>query len=287
MRSKVDTVFLLIARKTLRVTVRIAIADWVAKRVAPLFFSVSEKLYITHNAGFFSCTSVALNSIVREPPLSVSARFGMRLYKPHLFSDPWSHYFMKPDLTNVKLPKIDQSTPPPLDWWWRKYSELPLSETQLYLLAYFRPSSRVLAKVEEVLDQFDLDYSKIIGVHYRGTDKAQELDTIEVDFYFHELDQILAIEPDHRILLQTDDYAIVGSFLRRYGDRVVIIDHPIKSSEGVGLHYLGKRNPVEDTIQYLSIILILSKCDYLITHTGNGALWEVLYRGSDFRVTQL
>lgn len=289
MINKIATTLSLIKRKTLLVTIRIAIADWVAKRIAPIFSNRSQRLFLTHNAGFFSCASVALNSVVKKPPSSISARFGMRLYKKHLFDDPWSDYFNKPIFgeNNKNSPSGVVIMNNAVDEWWRyRYSDLPLEEIQSFLNTYFTPSKKVLNKMQMLIDEHNINLSTSIGIHYRGTDKAEELNLVDVDEYFVRIGEILADKPIHKIILQTDDYFVFQQFLNKYGEKLIAIDRPISSPLGVGLHYLGKRNPIEDTIKFFSISLILSKCDYLITHTGNGALWENLYRGNGNNVTQ-
>jgi len=287
--SRLLTIYFLLRRKTLLVTLRIEVADWVAKTIAPKFAKDREKLYLTHNAGFFSCLSVALNSVVDNPPLSISARFGMRLYKEYLFSNPWNHYFESPDSCHHRkshIPEVGAVNPSILDWWWCRYSALPLSEFHEMIDTYFYPSQSVLDRVETLKTQHEIKLTETIGIHYRGTDKVEEFSVTDLSNYIHEVEQILIDEPNHKILLQTDDFSAYNVFYERFSENMISIDPPIKSTSGVGLHYLGKRNPVKETINYFATVLILSKCDYLITHTGNGALWEHLYRGNSNRVTQ-
>ena len=288
--SRLSTIRLLLRRKTLLVTLRIEVADRVAKTIAPMFAKNREKLYLTHNAGFFSCLSVALNSVVENPPLSISARFGMRLYKAHLFTDPWKYYFKPPQLHNQE----NQFSPPPSirlipakDWWWRRYEALPIIDVSLYIEMYFAPSDRVRAKMIESKNTYNLEPSKTIGVHYRGTDKLTEFSITGIEEYIRNVSEIISQVPNHKILLQTDDYVAYQKFFAIYGERMITFDQPTSPTSGIGLHYLGNRNPVEDTVKYFSTTLILSQCDYLITHTGNGALWEILYRGNNVKVIQL
>jgi len=38
---------------------------------------------------------------------------------------------------------------------------------------------------------------------------------------------------------------------------------------------------------FLAILSLVSKCKKVVTHTGNGALWEVLFRGSTEGLKQI
>ena len=50
------------------------------------------------------------------------------------------------------------------------------------------------------------------------------------------------------------------------------------SKSKIGSHNLSKKDPILFTQTYLAAVLILSESAVLVTHTGNGALWEFIIR---------
>jgi hypothetical protein len=67
----------------------------------------------------------------------------------------------------------------------------------------------------------DLQGHFVVGVHYRGTDKAMEFDPVPFDRYRRELDRHIAASPELRILAATDCARFLAALQAVYGARVV------------------------------------------------------------------
>jgi hypothetical protein len=275
-------------RKVLLVEIKLAVAHKVTDLVKPWLGKSNKTYFLLHNAGLFSCASVAMQEIVKKEYTKISARFGMRLYKKFLFSNPWNFYFKKySSWVSISESPLKLENWHPINWWAEDYSLLPFRSTDLIVKKYFNPSQRVLIKKKELVTKYMIDTSQTIGVHYRGTDKFQEIDLTPLKIYAKVLTELLGLNPTFKVLIQTDDFKAQKFFRDMFGERSIVIDE-LKTTVGkVGMHYMTSRNPKQSTINYFASVLILSECKYLVTHTGNGALWEVLYRGNSENVTQL
>jgi hypothetical protein len=233
---------------------------------------------------------MALQEIVGRKYSKISARFGMRLYKRFLFSDPWKIYFSgisSLKMENEILPLEKTELWLPTSWWHEDYSLLPFSQTNVLVTQYFKPSRKVEAKKKQLISSYAIDRSKTIGVHFRGTDKSQDLVLTPLQTYAEVIGKLVRENPTYEVLIQTDDLDAQEFLVARFKDKSIVIDELKTNNGAIGMHFVSSKSPKRPTINYFASILILSECKYLVTHTGNGALWEVLYRGNSKNVVQL
>ncbi len=290
MLLKLTKIFELKNKGTLSVEIKLALAHYVEKSVKRWTRKSKKTYFLIHNAGFFSCASMALQEVIDRNYTKINARFGMRLYKRFLFSDPWMCYFS--GVSNLKIDNAIQFLAisgqlPRTEWWQENYSLLPSKQTKAIIKKYFTPSKRVLHRKKELILQHKIITSKTIGVHFRGTDKSQELPLTPIQRYSDILDILIRENPTYKILIQTDDLVAEEFLAAKFNEKTIMFSG-LKTNKGrVSMHYLSARRPVKPTIDYFARVLILSECAHLVTHTGNGALWEVLYRGNSKNVIQL
>ena len=277
--------------KRLKLEINNRIAIFIGHKAKFLLAKVNTKTYfLTHNAGFFSCASVALEDLITKNPSKISSRFGMGLYKNVLFTNNWEFFYRLPSKGSINNNKniskneiLDTS-----NWWKKKYKTLPIKKVELYILKYFSPSDHVIDLEKNLTKKYKLNFSQTIGVHYRGTDKYTDWDLTPISAYVDEIDKILKANRSKDILFLSDDLSAQLYVKKRfYNQNLVIIEELSTSSGLVGAHYAYKGNRIKQAQLYFAAVLMLSKCNYLITHTGNGALWEVLYRDSIENFIQL
>lgn len=122
--------------------------------------------------------------------------------------------------------------------------------------------------VEEV-EQFcrsNFNGSMVLGVHYRGTDKAGEAPLVAKDQFLHRIKAVLSERPGLEIIfLSTDDEKII-QFLLDSDLTVPVLfrKDAIRSSDGDQFH--RKKEVSKSVVNQDAIInmLILSHCDYLL-----------------------
>jgi hypothetical protein len=83
-----------------------------------------------------------------------------------------------------------------------------------------------------------------------------------------------------RILLLTDEPDVIVGFEAAFPNAVITINELATPGGSIGAHTLDSKEPEVQGQIFLAILSLVSNCKKVVTHTGNGALWEVLFRGS-------
>jgi hypothetical protein len=250
----------------------------------------SKKIYfLTHNAGLFSCMSVALDATVRTKPQKINSMFGLAWYKKILFINNWNYFFQEAD--KDKVSDLDQRAILELDissFWSYRYDSIPIKNFTPFVNTYFRPSIKIQNIKRALLDSYELNPLETIGVHHRGTDKITEWDLTPINRFGDEIEKLLSSNLKNTILVQSDDNEARRYLSKRFSkEKVVIFEEILPGVGSVGAHLIDSYNQQEQVFLYFATVLILSECNFLITHTGNAALWECLIRNNTDKVIQL
>jgi hypothetical protein len=83
-----------------------------------------------------------------------------------------------------------------------------------------------------------------------------------------------------KILLLTDEPDVIVAFEAAFPKAVITINELAAPGGAIGAHTRDSKQPEVQGQIFLAILFLVSKCKKVVTHTGNGALWEVLFRGS-------
>lgn len=108
----------------------------------------------------------------------------------------------------------------------------------------------------------------VVGCHIRGTDKVIESKFVNSEnIFFEEIDRKIKNREKYKIFLATDDTGYFLKFKKKYGDKLIYINHFKSDKEAV---HLNKNNQgYEIGRQVLVDSLVLSKCDYFIGSRSN------------------
>lgn len=255
--------------------------------IAERGFRIRSTFFVTHNAGLFAIASGVIWDLsnMSGSVKKVNSSFGCGLYKNRPFQNVWPLLFSQPKKP-LKVSFRDQSSPSFVEFWKYDYSTLPLRALNLEAQKFTAPSRSVLAIGESLEKEYGLNLTNLIGVHYRGTDKYLEIPVSEISNWEAAIENARhgLIKP--RILVLSDDFGILNHFKAKF-DGSFSIDKLTSGSGDIGAHFTKKANPLQEAQIFLALVYIVSKSSKLITHTGNGALWEVIYRGHTEGVTQL
>jgi len=255
-------------------------------------FFIRNTYFITHNSGLMSCSSTALSDITlaRRKVLRVRSNFGMALYKNWLLRNNWKSFYRTPakrevlewDFLEIKNPPKDIH-----DWWIKDYSSIPVECVQEIKELFFSPSSRVQKLSERFTEKYNIILEETVGVHYRGTDKHKEIETPSLADFIERTRNSIKGMKNPRILLLTDEPVALASFNSVFPGIVLTVDELVSQGGSVGAHFLNSGDPEVQGQIFLATLSLVSKSNLLVTHTGNGALWEVLFRGNTENVTQI
>ena len=248
---------------------------------------------ITHNAGFFSCCSVKLTKIIefinsnKRLPDNVDSSEQFRLYKKKercnkdITFDYFGHYENVPDV-NIIHP-IDYN----YNHQFKNYANLDYKCITPLIKKYFSPSTEINKIINNIEKKYNIVGANTLAVYYRGTDKFIETQIASFNHFYNKIIEIVNINKDINILLQTDSAKFIDYINDKNLKNVVIIDENKTSYTNRGIHNEQSYNTnYQDMFYFLSTIIILSRCKYIICSSGNCSMWIMLYRENNKNVIQ-
>jgi len=119
---------------------------------------------------------------------------------------------------------------------------------------------------------------KLVGVHYRGTDKVmgpdRELDRVPYDFVFNLLDHCSS---EKVFFIATDEEEFIQKATRRYPNRVIFTNAQ-RSSDAHSVHFSKNTiSPFDLGLQAILDALLLSRCDFLYRCDSNLSLASLFF----------
>lgn len=250
---------------------------------------------ITHNYGFFSCCSMRLNHIVafinshKKLPNHVDSSQQFIWYKKNINEDVTYDYFE--NYNNIKTLKIPLSINFNHTYQFINYSKLDYKNITPLVKKYFSPSDKINKTINNLEKKYNFIYDNTLAVYYRGTDKDQEMGTLSstiFDEYYKQITEIINKNKNIRILIQTDTAQFIDYINSKNMKNILIIDENEYVYSNKGIHKCPKTSTSNyyHMLNFLSIILIMSKCKYIICNSGNCSLWIMLYRGNGKNIIQ-
>jgi hypothetical protein len=248
-------------------------------------FFVRDTYFLTYNAGLLSCSTVTLSDITASGRTvrKIKSYFGMSLYKKWLLRNNWKSYFQAPIQTHsTQLASAESGSYPNdiHDWWGKDYEAISFKGVLENVDLYFRLSPKVVKWSDGFVEKYGIKLEETIGVHFRGTDKQTEIETPSLTEFISHTRQFIQEMANPKILLLTDEPAVAIGFEAAFPNSVITINELATPGGSFGAHTLDSIEPEVQGQIFLAILSLVSKCKKVVTHTGNGALWEVLFRGS-------
>lgn len=240
-------------------------------------------LKITHNAGFFSCCSKRLEGIVwffnknKFLPDQVDSREQFSSYKSDPLYDLIPLYFKENDIKIEYKHSIDFYN----DMQFLDYKGLDFDGLKPFVEKYFTPSEHVKGIVSFYEKKYSIDYSNTCAVFYRGNDKFTETSIATYESFISKAREVKKQNHGIKFLVQPDETEFLGTFLKEFTDSIFFEETPHMNKKNSCMFLeLPRDERAEYGAKFFSAVIVLSKCKYIITHSGNGGLWCLLYRGN-------
>jgi hypothetical protein len=138
-----------------------------------------------------------------------------------------------------------------------------------------------------LLKKYSIHPENCIALYYRGTDKATELELDSFDSYYLKLNEVLEKEKDLQVILQSDSAQFIEYMKGKSLNNSIIIEELSRSYTAHGIH--NEKSKDENFIDihfFFAVVLILSKCKYIVCSSGNCSLWMMYYRGNAKNIHQ-
>jgi len=244
-----------------------------------------------HNDGFFSNCSTRLHHLIEY--------FNTYKYLPIKFdsSNLFNHYKNNDDINKditfvyfkdykeISIPiKFDRYINYNGSHQFSRFHRLDYEKLKPFIYKYFSPSDKILNIKKTIEDKYNIDYDNICVLFHRGNDKATETILPEYNDYVIYANKILEIEknnPNFKFLIQSDETEFLDEMKKLYPNHIIFYDeirHMPKQLSTVDVIFREKNH--EFSKYFLAIMLIMSKCKYVITGCGNCPMWLCLFRGN-------
>lgn len=250
----------------------------------------NKTLYVTHNAGFFSCCTIALIEVIKY--------FNRHKQLPEVFDRSQQFAFFKADLRENIIDKLFEEgtnhieherelvvTNEAGEISFGDYSRIHFDDVKPFIERYFAPSKTVRCIMNDYVANYGLDFDNLCAVFYRGNDKQKEcLVTNYQDF----IDKAKEMPEHVKFLVCPDETEMWQAFHGEFGERCILIkETPHMRRKNSAIFYeLPPNKKTEHACNFLAAVITMSKCKYAITHSGNGSLFLALYRGNMNNVHQ-
>jgi hypothetical protein len=266
-----------------------------ALRYGGAFDSSTGVLYCGHNAGFFSNCTVTLWNIAeaqRKSPCKVARIDFSRAFSSYRNqhqqtneTDLYPLFFAQNSMEAIapgsKLHEIKHHS---------LYRFIDYKQFNPWIKGLFDLSGPVRVIEEQLARQYHIDFSKTIAVVYRGTDKGIEVEIARPEAYLDQARALLQKNPGFRVLIQTDEAIVRDLFVKTLGQQCFFIQEMPVSTTGAVVHDLDEQalrmDRSEFGVMLVAVTHLLSRCAYVVNHTGNMALWICLFRGNANGVVQ-
>lgn len=243
-------------------------------------------LKVVHNAGFFSCSTLRL--------IAIMMYYNEHGYLPDVVDSTEQWAFFKENTEQNLIPMLfadsdiqipfdgpRMMTYEPREVSFTDYSKLLLNNINPFVEKYFSPSETVQHIISGYEKDYNLDYNNLCAVFYRGNDKKRECDIIPYQEFIEKAQEVLNNNPGIRFLVQPDETEFLEAFTKAFPDGCVWFKETphMRRKDSAIFYELPLHKRPEHACMYLAAIIAISKCKHLITHSGNGGMWAVLYRG--------
>lgn len=255
-------------------------------------------IYMTHESGFFSCSSVRLDAVITyfnehnfTLPESVDTTGSYTWYKKNKGDDVFD-FFENPGSIVVEPERevVDYNQ----TYQWIDYSKLNFSLISPFVKKYFTPSRQIYDIVDAIETKYNIvDYSNMCVLFYRGNDKIPEAKYRNkkcsgYSEYMTHAKKIIEIDPSTRFLIQSDETDFIDKIMKDVPGSFMFSDE-IRHMKCNPRTTVDKVFPDNHGFskKFLAITLIMAKCNRLVMCNGNCGIWTVFYRGNIENVVQL
>ena len=237
---------------------------------------------ITNGSGIFSCCTVRLEKILEyfnhlhKTPFLVDSSEQFSDYKNE-DEDVSSELFAVNNEIHISWSGRPLHITNSLDeQQFSSYANLNFNDINPFIKKYFSPTALIKNAMNNLAHCSHFDPENTCVIRFRGTDK--ELETIQPS-YEEMLRKALALKASHpnlRFAVQTDESKFRQYIFDALGDACFLVEHAEQNNYRSSQNY----------INFYASILLLSKSKFIITTSGNGELWMMLFRGHTNGVSQ-
>ncbi len=251
-------------------------------------------LEVYHDAGFFSCCTIRLRSIVQHfnefrvlPYVDSGQQFLQYKTEAELKDGVDVTPLFFTCTTETRTTSAVEFNVGGDDEQFSDYRLIRYDDLSFFVRRYFSPSPEVLRLQKALTEKYSIDPSSTAVVLYRGGDKRTETVVPTHDDMVAKVRDVLREAPGHRLLVQSDELAFCDRMLDEFDQSFTIDETPKISKLNSAVQY---EFPADErqahALAFLATLRIISDCEQIVLNSGNVALWACLFRGNAAHVHQ-
>ena len=255
-------------------------------------------LKIEHEAGFFSCCSIRLQTIInyhnehKKCPDIIDSKNLFSWYKNNIEGDITFDYFEHYVSYPLTIEYISHN------YYYEglqfsNYKNLKFETITPFIKKYFTLSPKIQEIIKDIELKYNIhgngnDYSNLCVLFYRGNDKASETSLCSYEEYIVKAREIQNSNPNIQFLIQSDETEFIEKMLKEFPlslyfkDETRSINKDSTSTVDWKLNHLN----YQFSKYFLAIIVIMSKCQYVVCGSGNCSIWITFYRENSDNIFQ-
>ena len=161
----------------------------------------------------------------------------------------------------------------------KDYDTILNIELAAYLIhKYLAVKQDVLSEVESFCHQHFAN-RRVLGVHYRGTDKTKESPVVPYDTVKRNIEHYLKLRPEtDSVFIASDDINFIENMERAsVGRSIIYRNDSLRSRDGNSIHESADTNKYEVNRDAIVNCLLLSRCDALLKTASILSGWSKLF----------
>jgi hypothetical protein len=161
----------------------------------------------------------------------------------------------------------------------KDYDTILNVELAIYLInKYLAVKQDILSEVESFCHQHFAN-RRVLGVHYRGTDKTKESPVVPYDTVKRNIEHYLKLRPEtDSVFIASDDINFIENMeSASVGRSIIYRNDSLRSRDGNSLHESADTNKYEVNRDAIVNCLLLSRCDALLKTASILSGWSKLF----------
>lgn len=249
-----------------------------------------------NNHGFFSGCTIKLYNIInyinqnKKLPEHIEDKYNFVRYKrkcdkrKSIVYHYFEHY---ENIKDIEIISPINFNPVPQEDQFSDYSKFNYSVVAPLIEKYFSPSEKINKIIKNIEEKYNFIYSNTLAVYYRGTDKKSETKISSFDEFYKKIEKIINFNENIEILVQSDTSQFIDFINNKSLKNITIIteNRTLQTEKGIHNEQTRSQN-YHDMFYFLSTIIVISKCKYIICSSGNVSFWIMMYRKENKNIIQ-
>jgi hypothetical protein len=248
------------------------------------------------NYGFFSTFTLMITSIMEvykkygTTPDRINGTNLLKKLKKNKQIDMYNYFFYTDNSIDINFIETQIPVPYGPNDQYTIYTEDNIKFYKPFFKKYFNPKKNITDKIKFLIENYNINIDKTVSVIYRDSDKWIDfggLNYLSAGPYLKKCKSILGqnLKID-QVLIQSENMGVVKTFSDAFGAKFFWETSINKCQDEYPPIPEDEEKILDWSEFYIASLWICSKCNHVITYTGNSSFFVYLNRGTTKNLTQ-